>query len=74
MKTFVSKLKVNSSRFYLSKFVQEAAQSLPQCAIVLDAGAGNCPYRHFFTHIQKYESADICLVEKNTAKPHICAI
>ncbi|MBD2345477.1 class I SAM-dependent methyltransferase [Anabaena subtropica] len=49
----------NSSRFYLEKFVREAAESLPSTAIILDAGAGNCPYKPLFSHVQ-YESADFC--------------
>jgi len=31
--------------------------------MVLDAGAGWCPYKHLFSHL-KYESADFCEIDK----------
>lgn len=56
-------LRINSSRKYLDDFVREAAASLPEGAMVLDAGAGICPYQHYFSHV-KYETADFCQVDK----------
>ena len=56
---------MNSSRVYLDRFAQEAAASLPPGARVLDAGAGQCPYRkHFTDRGLAYESADFGEVDK----------
>jgi SAM-dependent methyltransferase len=54
--------RVNSSRVYLDAFVSEAARSLPAGSLVLDAGAGNSPYKQHFTHA-RYESADFCKLD-----------
>jgi SAM-dependent methyltransferase len=53
----------NSSREYLARFAQRAADSLPVGARVLDAGAGDSPYKNIFTRA-RYESTDLCTVEK----------
>jgi SAM-dependent methyltransferase len=66
IKRKLSSVKVNSSRVYLENFVMEAAKSLTSESIVLDAGAGLCPYKAFFSHV-KYESADFCQVNKEYA-------
>ena len=48
------------------------AQSIPKNALVLDAGAGNQPYRRFLEHT-KYESADFEKVEKEYASStYVC--
>lgn len=68
LKTAILKtIKKNSSRKYLADFAQQAANSVPAGARVLDAGAGECPYRSFFGHVA-YESTDLCLVPKAYAK------
>lgn len=54
---------VNSSRYYLDTFAQQSAASVAQNALVLDAGAGNCPYRKHFSNA-RYESADFGQVDK----------
>jgi SAM-dependent methyltransferase len=51
---------VNSSRLYLLEFAKQAASSIPKGATVLDAGAGEAPYRGLFTGAH-YESTDFCL-------------
>ena len=56
-------LKFNSSRVHLYDFVSKAAATLPEDALVLDAGAGNCLYRSLFS-VVRYESADFCQVDK----------
>jgi len=56
----------NSSRVHLDRFVQEAGRSLSAGARVLDAGAGDAPYRARFEHA-RYESADFCQVDKDYA-------
>jgi SAM-dependent methyltransferase len=56
------KIHINSSRVYLQKFAQKAAESVPDGGLVLDAGAGDAPYQPLFKHA-RYESADFCRVE-----------
>ncbi len=57
MRRINTRMRVNSSRHYLDRFVAEAAASVPAGSRVLDAGAGDCKYReHFEAH--RYESAD----------------
>jgi len=48
---------MNSSRVYLDRFAKRAAASVPPGAYVLDAGAGDGPYRHHFNHAH-YEAVD----------------
>lgn len=48
---------MNSSRVYLDAFARRAATSVPEGALVLDAGAGHGPYRNYFAHA-RYEAAD----------------
>jgi SAM-dependent methyltransferase len=48
----------------LDEFVKQAARSISSTALVLDAGAGDCPYKHHFAHA-RYESADLCKVDKD---------
>ncbi|HEY9653346.1 MAG TPA: class I SAM-dependent methyltransferase [Coleofasciculaceae cyanobacterium] len=57
------KLKFNSSRRYLEDWLIEAAQSVSAEDLILDAGAGNSPYKSLFVHA-KYESADFCQLNK----------
>lgn len=54
---------MNSSRFYLERFVRRASQSVPPGSRVLDAGAGDAQYRELFAQHQ-YESADFQQVDK----------
>lgn len=64
VKQFIKgKFIVNSSRKYLEDFARHAAESVPERGRVLDAGAGDCPYKHYFGHT-KYETADFCKVDK----------
>jgi SAM-dependent methyltransferase len=48
---------VNSSRIYLDRFAAAAGTATPAGGRVLDAGAGDGPYRHHFDHAE-YEAAD----------------
>lgn len=52
---------MNSSRVHLDAFARRAAASVPSGAMVLDAGAGEGPYRRHFAHT-RYEAADFELV------------
>jgi SAM-dependent methyltransferase len=58
-----SKLFINSSRYYLDNFARKAANSIPHSSLVLDAGAGDCPYKLYFS-LMRYESADFCQINK----------
>jgi SAM-dependent methyltransferase len=49
-------------RWYITQFVRESASSLPSGAAVLDAGAGECVYRRFFSHCN-YKSVDLAIGE-----------
>lgn len=53
----ILKNRVNSSRYHLEKINREFAATVPPGALVLDAAAGDQPYRALFDHAQ-YESAD----------------
>jgi SAM-dependent methyltransferase len=63
----------NSSRDYLLEFARVAAGSVPEGALVLDAGAGSSPYAELFAHA-RYESADFQQVDGKRYVPvtHVC--
>jgi SAM-dependent methyltransferase len=62
----------NSSRTWLGREVEAFAASLAPGSIVLDAGAGEQPYRRFFAHCT-YEAADFEKVDKPYAKStYVC--
>jgi SAM-dependent methyltransferase len=64
----------NSSRTWLRRANEEFAATVPAGSRVLDAGAGDQPYRHLFAHCE-YESADFELVEKSYAKStYVCSL
>jgi SAM-dependent methyltransferase len=64
----------NSSRTWLYRANEAFAATLPAGARVLDAGAGDQPYRHLFAHCE-YESADFELVDKPYAKStYVCSL
>jgi SAM-dependent methyltransferase len=53
----------NSSRTYLYEWVAQAADSVPRGSLVLDAGAGEAPYREMWRHVE-YETADFAQVNR----------
>jgi len=59
--------RINSSRKYLAKFAGRAGSSSTTGARVLDAGAGECPYRSSFASGQ-YDATDLCQLEKSYGK------
>lgn len=62
----------NSSRYRLWNENKAFAESVPSGALVLDAGAGEAPYKVLFEHAQ-YESADFKKVDKAYAAPtYVC--
>lgn len=66
---------VLTSSEYLSQFARRAAASVPQGSRVLDAGAGDSPYRGYFAHAN-YEAADVCLRPAHGYKhvQHVCSL
>lgn len=63
---------LNSSRVHLERLIERFAHSCPNDCLVLDAGAGEQPYRCYFTHV-RYESADSALGDKAYApSTYIC--
>jgi SAM-dependent methyltransferase len=63
---------VNSSRVHLADYNRDFAAQIPPGARVLDAGAGDAPYRYLLTHTQ-YESADFEQVDKKYApSTYVC--
>lgn len=62
----------NSSRYRLRKEISLFAETIPKGALVLDAGAGDQPYRSYFSHAS-YESADFEKVDKGYASStYVC--
>ena len=63
---------MNPSRFWLNLEIEEFERSLPRGSLVLDAGAGNQPYKPKFT-AHTYESADFEMVDKKYAQStYVC--
>ena len=60
----IGRLKYNSSRVYLSKFLNEISTEIPNGHLMLDAGSGDGRYKKFFSN-QIYENADIGKLERN---------
>lgn len=50
-------------RWYITRFVEDVAQSLPAGAFILDAGAGECVYKRFFSHCN-YKAIDLAVGEE----------
>jgi len=61
-------LEFNSSRKRLFLENKSFANAVPQGSLVLDAGAGDAPYRGLFAHA-RYESADFLSSDRKYAKP-----
>ncbi len=49
-------------RWYVNRFVENVARSLPAGASILDAGAGECVYKKLFHHCN-YKSIDLAVGE-----------
>jgi SAM-dependent methyltransferase len=68
----IRRKRLNPSRFWLEREMADFACDLPTGALVLDAGAGQQPYRHHFAHC-RYESADFEAVNKRYAQStYVC--
>ena len=55
--------KLDARRYGLQGFVEFASQNTSKGSVVLDAGAGDSPYKHLFPHT-RYVSTDFCKVGK----------
>lgn len=64
---------MNSSRVYLDRFALAAGAATPDGGLVLDAGAGDGPYRHHFARA-RYEAADFEAVpgKEYTGNMYVC--
>jgi SAM-dependent methyltransferase len=72
MRSAVARLKRNSSRHHLERVNREFAETVRAGALVLDAAAGDQPYRHLFAHA-RYEAADFEQVDKPYARStYVC--
>jgi len=49
-------------RWHITQFVRSVADSLPPGSAILDAGAGECAYKKYFTHCE-YKSVDSAVGE-----------
>jgi SAM-dependent methyltransferase len=61
-------LEFNSSRKRLFLENKSFAEAVPAGSLVLDAGAGDAPYRSLFSHA-RYESADFLSSDRKYAEP-----
>lgn len=65
----LSKIK-DIGRWYVTRFVENVANSLPRGTSVLDAGAGECAYKRFFSHCE-YKAIDLGIGETNWNYGHL---
>lgn len=60
---FTTRSKLNDlGRWHITRFVRSVAERLPPKTLLLDAGAGECAYKRFFTHC-RYLSMDLAIGE-----------
>jgi len=68
----LSRYAINSSRYHLANYNTDFARLIPPGALVLDAGAGQAPYKTLFAHA-RYETADFQKVRKKYApSTYVC--
>lgn len=68
--------KLNVETFSIEEFIKFSANKIKVDEIILDAGAGSCPYEKYFAHT-KYESTDFeNIFEKDYKESHdfICSL
>jgi SAM-dependent methyltransferase len=69
---FLKRFAANSSRAHLATINARFAATIPPGALVLDAGAGEAPYRPMLAHT-RYESADFEKLDKRYApSTYVC--
>lgn len=68
--------KLNTEIYSIDKFVKFSSNEIPANALVLDAGAGSCPYKKYFNN-HHYESTDfenIFEIEHKNKHSFICSL
>ncbi len=58
------RLRFSPRRYFIENFARKAALSLGESSKVLDAGAGPCPYKKYFSHCN-YEAMDFKKLNDN---------
>lgn len=66
------RLRADTEEFSKKRLVAYAASCVPAGALVLDAGAGQCPHRKYFSHA-RYESTDFIQNPENSID-YVCDI
>ncbi len=51
------RFRIDGERYSITNFIKHSAKLVKKDGLVLDAGAGTCPYKKYFSHA-RYESAD----------------
>jgi SAM-dependent methyltransferase len=51
-------------RWHITRFVEKVAAALPAGTLLLDAGAGECAYKQFFSHC-RYLATDLAIGEES---------
>jgi SAM-dependent methyltransferase len=65
-------LGLNASRYWLKREMTDFARAIPAGALILDAGAGDSPYRPLLSHC-RYEAADFVKLDKPYAEQtYVC--
>lgn len=70
------RLRIDAEAFSIIKFIEFASKNIKSTDKVLDAGAGSCPYKKYFSHA-KYESTDFDdIFDKSSKYKHdfICSL
>lgn len=70
------KIRIDAEMFGIIKFMEFASKKVKPTDKVLDAGAGSCPYKKYFSHA-KYESTDFeDIFDKSSKNKHdfICSL
>lgn len=65
------RLRLNPRRYAIETFVENSAKAVKEKSSVLDAGAGPCPYKHFFKHCN-YEATDF--VDNHKCLDFVCSL
>lgn len=65
----IPKLK-DIGRYYVNNFVKDVAGKLPEGFLILDAGAGECAYKKYFSHCQ-YKSVDLAVGDDKWCYQHL---
>jgi SAM-dependent methyltransferase len=68
---FTSRKKFSDiGRYYITDFVNKISKQLPDGTLLLDAGAGECAYKRYFSHCN-YKSADLGVGDDNWNYSHL---